>query len=663
MKVAALLALLLAMPASGATYYVSNAGVDGNAGTSPATAWQTVGRVNTFIALTGGSGPQPGDQILFQRGGAWQDDYIKCLNVVNAVAGWTTITNPPTCSGSSSAQLVFGAYGTGANPIIDAADTLSLTWTLVTGTTYSATVAGAMPAKLYVDGATADTPQLLPVPNATGAYSGATTYNPYDMVTNTDTFIRGPVAASSGVNTNVVNVWLDMKNPNVGNTSQTFSPTNTGLQNVEAIPGSWYGTGTTIYVSLADGSNPTGHVIEGTRRPYGILLEGVNYVTVQNFTVAHTQQSGIASICYPQDAGTYFVGEFNRIINNNVWNYNNIVLDNLALQVHNNNLNGGILYRTHGQYDPHLVRGALVKGNHVGTMDQYFAILDGSVVNNQSGIYMAGVDSDKVESNYVSTFNLSGIHHDTNNIFVSTGKLLNTGGQVVGNYLTNNQGNIYFSATAGGLDAFNVIINTYGEGVQSGGNSTSTIPQPQIHAFNLVAHVGKGASGAIFNGFDCNTQGGSAVGLYFINNTVYDANSAATTFEGSGSSGCTNNHVHNNIYDQNALRFPTFDIINPSLLMFFVNGLGNLNPDFTNNLWLVGNNANPWHSTATQYSTCSLYFAGWPETSSICGSDPLFVSPGSNNWTLQSGSPARGAGVAGVDMGAYSYHAVPPPRN
>jgi hypothetical protein len=501
------------------------------------------------------------------------------------------------------------------------------------------------------------------VPNAAGAYNAATTYNPYDLVTNGDTFVRGPIPASAGVATNSIFTWVDISNPNSGNTSQTFSTTNTGLQNVEAIPGSWYGTGTTIYVNLSDGSNPSGHSFEGTVRPYGVLLEGVNYVTVQNLAIEHTQHSGIGVICYPQDLGTYFVGEYNQILNNQVWNYDGIVLDNMTLQVHNNNIDAGILYRTHGQYDPHLVRGAVIRGNHVGTLDQYFATLDGSVVNLQAGIFSSGVDTDMVASNTVSTFNLAGIHHDTADLFVSSGKLLNIGGSVVGNYLTNNQGNIYFSATIGGLNAYNVIVNSYGEGVQSGGNSISTGGNPQIHAFNLVAHLGKGASGAIFNGFDCNTTGGSAIGIYWLNNTVYDANSAATTFEGSGSSGCTNNHVHNNIYDQNALRFPTFDVINPSLLMFFVNGLGNSNPDFSNNSWLVGNNANPWHSTATQYSSCSLYFAGWPETNSICGVDPLFTNPAASDWSLQSGSPARGAGQGGVDMGAYPYQAHGPAMN
>ena len=44
-----------------ASYYLSPAGSDANAGTSPATAWQTISRAN---AHTFG----PGDQVLLQAG-------------------------------------------------------------------------------------------------------------------------------------------------------------------------------------------------------------------------------------------------------------------------------------------------------------------------------------------------------------------------------------------------------------------------------------------------------------------------------------------------------------------------------------------------------------------------------------------------------------------
>lgn len=56
------------------TYYVSPTGNDSAAGTSPATAWQTVAKVNSRIF-------QPGDQILFACGGTWYTNGISIRGV------------------------------------------------------------------------------------------------------------------------------------------------------------------------------------------------------------------------------------------------------------------------------------------------------------------------------------------------------------------------------------------------------------------------------------------------------------------------------------------------------------------------------------------------------------------------------------------------------
>ena len=70
-----------------ATYYVSNNGSDTNDGLSPDTAWKTIARVNqdTYI---------PGDNILFERGGKWENTTLQ-----------------PQGSGSAEAYITIGAYG------------------------------------------------------------------------------------------------------------------------------------------------------------------------------------------------------------------------------------------------------------------------------------------------------------------------------------------------------------------------------------------------------------------------------------------------------------------------------------------------------------------------------------------------------------------------
>ncbi|MBK6343083.1 MAG: hypothetical protein IPF41_10985 [Flavobacteriales bacterium] len=58
---------LTALTVRSATYYISPTGNDSNNGTSQATAWRTINRANQIS-----SSFQPGDRILFQRGGVYR---------------------------------------------------------------------------------------------------------------------------------------------------------------------------------------------------------------------------------------------------------------------------------------------------------------------------------------------------------------------------------------------------------------------------------------------------------------------------------------------------------------------------------------------------------------------------------------------------------------
>src|SRR5438309_2180917 len=60
------LAALGVAAAARATFYVAHTGSDAAAGTSPATAWRTVGRVNRAC-------PAPGTTVLFQSGATFSD--------------------------------------------------------------------------------------------------------------------------------------------------------------------------------------------------------------------------------------------------------------------------------------------------------------------------------------------------------------------------------------------------------------------------------------------------------------------------------------------------------------------------------------------------------------------------------------------------------------
>jgi hypothetical protein len=79
----------------GATYYVDALyGRDSNSGTSTSSPWKTIAKVNSITF-------KPGDNIFFKRGSTWKE----------------TLTIRQ--SGTSSARITYGAYGSGNLPVID----------------------------------------------------------------------------------------------------------------------------------------------------------------------------------------------------------------------------------------------------------------------------------------------------------------------------------------------------------------------------------------------------------------------------------------------------------------------------------------------------------------------------------------------------------------
>jgi len=92
-KLLTILLFLLPFIGKSTNYYIDNSGSDANAGTSPGAAWQTLPKVNssTFVA---------GDSIFFNRNGTW-------YGILR-----------PNSSGAAGNPIVYGAYGTGNDPII-----------------------------------------------------------------------------------------------------------------------------------------------------------------------------------------------------------------------------------------------------------------------------------------------------------------------------------------------------------------------------------------------------------------------------------------------------------------------------------------------------------------------------------------------------------------
>lgn len=113
--------LFVTLLLSATNYYIKSGGNDNASGTSDATAWATISKVNSFWSAGDFA---PGDSILFRRGDTWY--------------GTIVVSE----SGTSSNAIVIGAYGTGNKPVITGFSTLS-NWSLYSGSIYQATVTGA----------------------------------------------------------------------------------------------------------------------------------------------------------------------------------------------------------------------------------------------------------------------------------------------------------------------------------------------------------------------------------------------------------------------------------------------------------------------------------------------------------------------------------------
>lgn len=88
-----------AAAAAGTTYYISTSGSDSNSGTSSSSPWRSLAKVDATTF-------QPGDRILFQDGDTWTGQL------------W------PKGSGTSTASITIGSYGSGAEPAIAGAGTV-----------------------------------------------------------------------------------------------------------------------------------------------------------------------------------------------------------------------------------------------------------------------------------------------------------------------------------------------------------------------------------------------------------------------------------------------------------------------------------------------------------------------------------------------------------
>jgi hypothetical protein len=224
---------------TGPAFFVKNAGSDSANGTSDATAWATIAKVNSF-AQSPGFGV--GTHVYFKNGDTWRERMQP-----------------------KGSDVTYTAYGGGSKPVISGADVLT-GWTSLGSGLYSKVLAaGTVVMNVYVDdssGAAAGNQEnsdpkwglvrALGLPSSTctnsnllsgASYSGGPKVNTIDVFTPT----KGSAAIAKMNNGS----WLFYKT--TGST---------------AVPPACAGSPTrgTLYIQLGDGSDPATRTIEATVR-------------------------------------------------------------------------------------------------------------------------------------------------------------------------------------------------------------------------------------------------------------------------------------------------------------------------------------------------------------------------------------------------------------
>lgn len=491
---------------SAETYYVDcDHGADSANGHSVTAAWQHLEAVNSFAQQ---QGFRPGDSILLKRSCRWREQ----LELINSNS-----SGPAKNSGKDGAPITISAYGQGDFPTIDGADSTT-GWKPAGVAIFSAPIKDLV-YKMFVDGDRRETKALSAQPNYLGQWSAATTYHMWDYVTN------------NGV---TLGAMKDVDLPGtVKNTDWYHAPELpteqqvTGLANVTRTPESWFldAKQGLLFVHLANGSNPSQHQIQITRRRYGIELVGVSHIAIDNIRIIHAAKSGILATVYqPNQDGLYMSNEYNTVRGSIFWNNGDISMDVLP---RTGMIGEGAIYvAASSKTTDKPLKGWVIEGNAIGAIDSERVASFG-----RSGLAITATEGLILRNNYIATNDAMGA-----SVFTDRGprciKPL-----IDSNYFAANQGNLRISGCTDPVADSNTISYSYGYGIQTGGNSSGA-----VITHNLMHHLTVTPKGHAFNGLDCN---GGAPGGTLAFNTIESVWAAEATLE----VGCDHWTVHNNVFD------------------------------------------------------------------------------------------------------------------
>jgi hypothetical protein len=479
-------------------YFVDRThGNDQANGRTAQTAWQHLSAVNRYAKDHRFA---PGDSVLLKSGERWREQL--------ELSG---------LHGRRGAPIRFGSYGTGDYPTIDAADEVT-GWTRVSPAVYQATVADDV-YKVFVDGNDRPVRALVPMVNFTGEWQSGKQYAMWDSVQNQGKGFIAQQAPADGRRLNGAD-WF-----RVGQMDATLQ--GDGTTNVTQTAGSWWydAKGKRILVHLADGSSPSSHSIQVTTRRYGVRLQASSNVVIEGIRIIHSAKAGIAAtVADTVSADTDGDNQFNTIQNCIFWNVADTTSD--FSQTLNVGGEGGIYVAAGIGPGRQPLDGWTIKDNAIGMIDSRR-----NLIYERDGILANGTTNLTLQNNYVSTINALGISVTTDRGPACFNP------SITGNYLTNNDGNLRISGCTQPLIAGNTIENSYGYGIQIGGNS----PSAKITR-NVIRNIERLGNENAYNGIDCN---GGAPGGLMSQNAISAVWGAEATLE----VGCGHWTVENNLFD------------------------------------------------------------------------------------------------------------------
>ena len=477
-----LLAVLFATTLQAKNYYISAAGNDGSDGMTPATAWQTLSKINSYIFASG-------DVILLRRG----DSFYGSIVVPDS-------------------NLSIDAYGNGAKPVITGFTTLS-SWTNAGGGLWQVS---APAVKNTINMVTlndvaqevgrypnADAPNggYLTSDNYFGnteyscAALGGTNWTGAEVVARLRGYIveRNTITAQSG-NTITYAQTVATINPRNAGTPAPTPPPGTGFglfiqRDIKTLDklGEWYFNPSTKIMSMYFGAaDPASYTVKVSTVDTLINLFNKSNVTINNIAFEGANLAAIyfvdgtnrtitnCSINNSGAKGIFGWYSFNTLIDGNTINNSmcsGIDIRAAATNIHvtNNTItNTGMLKGMSSFYDPADCNAIYAGANTIvrhNTIDNVGYI----------GIHYEGV-AVSVDSNYINRYCMlrndgGGIYAYNNANSASTIKnniILNAGNPIEGTHESNGSHGIYMDGGEGGVQIQNNTIanlpgtNTFG---------------------------------------------------------------------------------------------------------------------------------------------------------------------------------------------------------